>query len=136
MDDIFGAFFGELFKGMPLKWVLAILAIAIGASVWFMSLQTQAGLRQSFPNVRIESSTKLTKWWNPAPVLEIKGTDVNGKPITMYSGSESKTDWSTLIGKAGVCFDITAVRENTSDAIFTIDMSMETRCNANHPKLK
>lgn len=136
MDDVFGAFFEGLFKAMPLKWVLAILVAIIGVSVWLMSLQAQAGLRQDFPNVRIESSTKLTKWWNLSPVLEIKGTDTQGNPITLYSGSESKSDWSTLLGKAGVCYDITAVRENNSEAVFTIDMSTETICNSNHPKRK
>jgi hypothetical protein len=134
MDELIEGFFKVFFEVIPPKISIPIAILVIGGCVYGMSLQEQAGLRKSFPNVRIESSMQLTKWWNPFPILEVSGTDSNGKTIVLYSGSAEKSDWSQILGKVGACYNIVATRENVEEQIFTIESSDLTICNGQHPK--
>jgi hypothetical protein len=128
MDDILEILTSKL----SLKVLIPIAIVSLIIFGYINSEQTKAGLRKEFYNVKIVSSQTVSKWWELNSLVEINATDENGKPIQFYSGSTSNSFSSELLGKVGVCYDITATRNSKEESVFMIDKSSFTICNSNH----
>jgi ribosomal protein L21E len=128
MDDILEILTSKL----SLKVLIPIAVVSLIIMGYLNSEQTKAGLRKEFNNVKIVSSQTVSKWWDLNSLVEINATDENGKPIQFYSGSTGNSLSSELLGKVGVCYDITATRNSKEESVYMIDKSSFTICNSNH----